>query len=142
MSTKPTTVFNSATASATSKKTYSPPAMKLAAMLNEAIRKDLTFRQTSICIEFILERPEIHAGTNSHKFYAVDVLLMDNVTGISFALEAMGEGSKSDDILRHKFMCDHGIIPVYIQNHDIDHAPHLVMREIRMKLKLLRMVCQ
>ncbi len=114
--------------------------MKLAALLNERIRTDPIMKQTAIFVEFPMERPEMHAGTNSHKFYSVDVLLLDNVTGMAFGLEAMGDGSKSDDITRHKFMVDHGVIPVYIANKDIDHVPHLVLREIRMKLKLLRMV--
>lgn len=139
MTTTETTVFNSPTASATRKAMMSEPQLKMAAKLNALILSDPTFKTFQLLsIDYTaFEREETRANGES-RVYVPDILLLDKLTGIRYSIECMGEGSASDDPLRHDFFIRHGIFSYYVENRDVTHAIHLVVRDLRLKVKLMR----
>jgi very-short-patch-repair endonuclease len=127
----------SPTASAFSRKTFNPDQMALMARLNEAIVRDPVFKGVEMMGEKALPRAEFTRDGKQKHFY-VDIALRDPRTGLRYALEVMGEGSKSDDPERHAWLLENGFIPLYFDNQDCRHSMKFVMRRIRQTLVIMR----
>ena len=127
------------TASTTSRKTFSPPQMELLGALNRAVVVDPIFKGVHIDTEIPLPRDEHRANGNQLAYYP-DIALRDTRSGLRYALEVMGEGSKSDDPVRHQWLLEHGYLPLYFENSEVRHAMHLVMRRIRQTVQMMRVL--
>ena len=124
-----------------SRKAYTEEENLLAARINAAITgKDSVLRDCLLLQNEPLPREGETNRDGKQKCYYPDVLLFDQRSLLRFGVEAMGEGSKSDDFHRHQWLVEHGVIPLYFSNHEIKADMGLVMRTIRTRVQLGRLM--
>ena len=116
----------SPSASAFGSKTFKPQAVKLSNALNR-----LGLLTT---LEYRVDRSENQTP------YWVDVAAFPKGLPWIIGCEAMGAGSSSDDPIRDEFLCKHGIVPLYFENHDIDHHMGRVIAKVESTILLLKAV--